>query len=64
MLAITEREMKRCLSDFGRDFFFGLVWFDFDISAFLGHLMLSPVYTYILNIQDLVVLGFMAYEPL
>ena len=30
----------------------------------LGYLMRNPLYTYILNIYDLVWLGFMAYQPL
>ena len=41
----------------------GLVWFD-GISTILGYLMPNPLYTYILNIYDLVLLGFMAYQPL
>ena len=44
------------------------IWFDFlcfyDISTIIGYLMLSPLYTYILNIYELVWLGFMAYRPL
>ena len=42
---------------------FGLVGF-LGISTIAGHLMLNPVYTCILNIYDLVWLGFMAYQPL
>ena len=34
------------------------------ISTFVGYLMPNPLYTYILNIYDLVWLGFMAYQPL
>ena len=30
----------------------------------VGYLMPNPLYTYILNIYDLVSLGFMAYQPL
>ena len=43
-----------------------LIWlFGFyGISTFLGYLMPNPLYTYILNIYDLVWLGFMAYQPL
>ena len=34
------------------------------ISTIVNYLMPKPVYTYILNIYDLVCLGFMAYQPL
>ena len=34
------------------------------ISTIVGDLMLNPLYTYILNIYDLVWLDFMAYQPL
>ena len=43
-------------------------WFSFvgfyGISAIEGYLMPNLLYTYILNIYDLVWLGFMAYQPL
>ena len=44
---------------------FGLVGF-YGISTIVGYLMLSPlyIYIYILNIYDLVSLGFMAYQLL
>ena len=42
---------------------FGLVGF-YGISIIVGYLMPNPLYTYILNIYDLVGLGFMAYQPL
>ena len=42
---------------------FGLVWF-YGISTILSYLMSNPLYTYILDIYDLVWLGFMAYQPL
>ena len=42
---------------------FGLVGF-YGISTIIGYLMPNPVYTYILNIYDLVSLDFMAYQPL
>ena len=42
---------------------FGLVWF-YGISTIVGYLMPNPLYTYILNIYDLVWFGFMAYQPL
>ena len=42
---------------------FGLVGF-YSISTIVGYLMLNPLYTYVLNIYDLVLLGFMAYQPL
>ena len=42
---------------------FSLVGF-YGISTIVGYLMPNPLYTYILNIQDLVWLGFMAYQPL
>ena len=34
------------------------------ISTIVGYLMPNAVFTYILNIYDLVLLGFMAYQPL
>ena len=34
------------------------------ISTFVGHLMPSSLYTYVLNIYNLFGLGFMAYQPL
>ena len=43
--------------------FVGLVGF-YGISTIVGYLMPNPLYTYILNIYDLVWLGFMAYQPL
>ena len=42
---------------------FYLAWF-YGISIIVGYLMQNPLYTYILNIYDLVWLGFMAYQPL
>ena len=42
---------------------FGWVGF-YGISTIVGHLMPNPLYTYRLNIYDLVWLGFMAYQPL
>ena len=46
----------------------GWFWFSclvvfYGISTILGYLMPNPLYTYILNIYDLVWLGFMAYQP-
>ena len=42
---------------------FGLVWF-YGTSTIVGYLMSNPLYTYVLNMYDLVWLGFMAYQPL
>ena len=42
---------------------FGLVGF-YGISTIVGYLMPNPLYTYILNIYDLVWLAFIAYQPL
>ena len=42
---------------------FGLVGF-YCISTNVGYLMSNPLSTYILDIYDLVWLGFMAYQPL
>ena len=42
---------------------FGLVGF-YGISNIVGYLMPNPPYIVILNIYDLVWLGFMAYQPL
>ena len=36
----------------------------YGIATIVGYLMPNPLYTYILNIYDLVWLGFMAYQPL
>ncbi len=38
-----------------------MVWF-YGISTIVGYLMPNPVYTYILNIYDLVWLDFMTYQ--
>ena len=35
----------------------------YDISTIVDYLMPNPLYTYILNIYDLVWLGFMVYKP-
>ena len=40
-----------------------LVWF-YSISTIIGYLMPNPLYTYILDLYNLVWLGFMAYQPL
>ena len=45
------------------DISFGWVGF-YDLSNIVGYLMPNPLYAYILNIYDLVWLGFMAYQPL
>ena len=42
---------------------FGSVGF-YGISTIVGYLMSNPLYTYILDIYDLVGLGFIAYQPL
>ena len=42
---------------------FGLGYF-YGISTIVGHLMPNPVYTYILNVYDLVWVVFMAYQPM
>ena len=42
---------------------FGLVWF-YGISTILGYLMSNSLNTYILNIYDLVLLGYMVYQPI
>ena len=42
---------------------FGLFGF-YGISTIVGYLMPNLLYTYVLNILDLVGLGFMAYQPL
>ena len=43
-----------------------MIWFGWvdGISITVGYLMPNPLYTYILDIYDLVLLGFMAYQPL
>ena len=46
-----------------KDIGFGLVGF-YGISSIIGYLMPNPLYTYILNIYDLVWLGFMVYQTL
>ena len=58
---VTLSEMKAmCNNDMAQT---DLDWF-YGISTSVGYLMPSPVYTYILNIYDLVWWGFMAYQPL
>ena len=42
---------------------FGWVWF-YGTSTIVGYLMPNPVYSYTLNIWDLVGFGFMAHQPL
>ena len=46
-----------------RYIWFGLVGF-YGISTLVGYLMPNPHNTYILNIKDLVWLGFIVYQPL
>ena len=43
-----------------------MIWFGgfYGISTLVGYLMPNPLYTYILNVYDLVWLGFMACKPL
>ena len=45
------------------NFRFGLIWF-YGTSTVVGYLMPNPFYTYILDIYNLVWLGFMAHQPL
>ena len=54
---------KSSLNIYIKYVWFGLVWF-YGISTIGGYLMPNPLYTYILNIYDLVWFGFMAYQPL
>ena len=51
---------------YGDKFMSYLVWFlwFFGISTIVGYFMPNPLYTYILNIYDLVWFGLMAYQPL
>ena len=42
---------------------FALLWF-YGISTIVGYLMLNPLYLYILNLYDLILLGFIAYQQL
>ena len=42
---------------------FALVGF-YGILTIVGYLMPNPIYTYILNVYDLLWLGFIAYQPL
>ena len=46
-----------------KDIGFGWVGF-YGISAIVGYLMPNPLHSYLLNIYDLLWLGFMAYQPL
>ena len=41
----------------------GLIWF-YGISPVVGYLMPNPLYSYILNMYDLVWLDFIVYQPL
>ena len=44
--------------------YIGFGWLGFyDISIIEAYLIQNPLYTYILEIQDMVWLGFMAYQP-
>ena len=53
---------KSSLYIYSRYIWFGLVWF-YGTSTTVGYLMSNPLYTYILNICDLVWFDFMAYQP-
>ena len=52
---------KSSLYIYTKYIWFGLVGF-YGISTIVGYLMPNPLYTYILNIYDLVWLSFMAYQ--
>ena len=54
---------KSSLYTYIKYIWFGLVGF-YGISTIIGYLMPNPLHTYILNIYDLVWLGFMAHQPL
>ena len=54
---------KSSLYIYIKGIWFGFVGF-YGISITVGYLMPNPLYTYILNIYDLVWLDFMAYQPL
>ena len=54
---------KSSLYIYNRYIGFGQVGF-YGISTIVSYLMANPLYTYILNIYDLVLLGFMSYQPL
>ena len=56
-------DAKSTLYIYIKSVWFGLVGF-YGISTIVGYLMPNPLYTYILNMYDLVWLGFMAYQPL
>ena len=56
-------EIESFLYIYIKNIWFGLVEF-YGISTIVGYLMPNPLFTYILNIYDLVWLGFMAYQPL
>ena len=53
---------KSSLYIYIRYIWFGLIGF-YGISTIVGYLIPNPLYTYILDIYDLVWLGFMAYQP-
>ena len=53
---------KSCLCIYIKYIWFNLVWF-YGISTIVSYLMPNPLYTYILNIYDLIWFGFMAYQP-
>ena len=54
---------KSSLYKYIKYIWFGLIGF-YGISTIVGYLMPNPLYTYILNLYDLVGLGFMAYQSL
>ena len=51
---------------FGQVYILNMIWLVelYGISTIVGYLMPNLLYTYTLNIYDLVWLGFMAYQPL
>ena len=60
---MRERERDRNIESDKENKWLGFILF-YGISTIVGYLMPNPLYTYILNIYDLVGLGFMAYQPL
>ena len=59
----TKALLARAIQEITSQIYLSWVGF-YGTSTIVGYLMPNPLYTYILDIYDLVSLGFMAYQPL
>ena len=60
-IVFQKTEIQKCYTQLLVNFFMDWLVVFYDISTFVGYLMPNPVYTYILNIYELILLGFMAF---